>query len=144
MDTLTPAYDPLQYTLLFPHGEVGWTTEMCWHGSIRRVPMLQFYTYRLQQRLNEPATLHYSGRLFQQYVVDIAAKVEQNELNFWVQNQQITRADLYQGICDLVADDVTTSGVDAGRRIVLPASYPGAPHFMRRTRMGWPVCALKA
>ena len=62
----------------------------------------------------------------------MAAKVEQNELNFSVQNQQRIRADLYQGICDLDADDVSTSAVDAGRRIVLPASYPGSPRFMRQ------------
>ena len=97
-----------------------------------RVTMPQFYAYRLQLRVNEAAILHYAGRLFQQYVVDMAAKVEQNELNYLAQNQQRMCAELYQGLCDLVADDVATSGADAGRRIVLPASYPGSPRFMRQ------------
>ena len=92
--------------------------------------MRQFYAYRLQQILNEFVTLHLSGRLFQQYIVDMAAKVEQNELNYLAQNQQRIQAELYQGRCNLVADDVATSGADVGRRIVLPASYPGPPRFM--------------
>ena len=94
--------------------------------------MRQFYAYRLQVRLKEMSTLHLGGRLFQQYVVDMAAKVEQNELNFLAMNQQRIRAELYQGICDLVASDVDTSGADSGRRVVLPASYPGSPRFMRQ------------
>ena len=92
--------------------------------------MRQFYAYRLQVRVNEAAILHYAGRIFQQCIVDMAAKVDQNELNYLVQNQQRIRAELYQGLCDLVADDVATSGADAGRRIVLPTSYPGSPRFM--------------
>ena len=87
MDTLAPAYDPLQYPLLFPKGEDGWTTGITQQGSSRRVTMRQFYAYRLQVRVNEAAILHYAGRLFQQYVVDMAAKVEQNELNYLAQNQ---------------------------------------------------------
>ena len=94
--------------------------------------MRQFYAYRLLQRLNQIVTLHLSGRLFQQYVMDMDAKVEQNKLNYLAQNQQRIRAELYQGICDLVSDDVATSSSDAGRRIVLPASYPGSPRFMRQ------------
>ena len=76
--------------------------------------------------------IHLGGRLFQQYIVDMAAKVEQNQLNYQAHNQQKIRAELYQGLCDLVETDVTSIGADAGRRIVLPASYPGSPRFMRQ------------
>ena len=48
MDALAPAYDPLQYPLLFPKGEDGWTTGITQQGSSRRVTMRQFYAYRLQ------------------------------------------------------------------------------------------------
>ena len=55
--------------------------------------MRQFYKYRLQVRVNEAAILHYAGRLFQQYIVDMAAKVEQNELNYLAQiNSEFVRS----------------------------------------------------
>ena len=114
MDTLAPAYDPLQYPLLFPYGDDGWTTGISQQGSERRVTMRQFYAYRLQNRLNQMVTFYLSGRLFQQYIVDMAAKVEQNELNYLSHNQQRIRAELYQGLCNLVADDEAPRGLMPG------------------------------
>jgi hypothetical protein len=43
----------------------------------------------------ELSTLHLSGRLFQEYIVDIAPKTKQNTLNFLVPNQAQLRAELY-------------------------------------------------
>jgi hypothetical protein len=60
----------------------------------QRVTMAAFYGQRLHftRELN---ALHYGGRLFQQYIVDVAAKTEQNAFNFLVHNQVKLRAELY-------------------------------------------------
>jgi len=48
--------------------------------------MAAYYTQRMHFS-GELSALHLGGRLFQQYIVDVAAKIEQNTLNFLVLNQ---------------------------------------------------------
>jgi hypothetical protein len=50
--------------------------------------------------------LHIAGCLFQQCIVDVAAKTKQNTLNFLVLNQTQLCAELYQGLVDMVEHDV--------------------------------------
>jgi hypothetical protein len=88
--------------------------------------MAAFYGQRLHftRELN---TLHYGGRSFQQYIVDVASKTEQNALNFLVHNQVKLRAELYQGLQDMLAQDAVLNAAQVGRRIVLPATFHGSP-----------------
>jgi hypothetical protein len=79
---------------------------------------------------DELSTLHLGGRLFQQYIVDIVAKTEQNILNFFVLTQAQLHAELYQGLVDMVEHDVQLDPAQVGQQIVLPASFPGFPRFM--------------
>jgi len=58
---------------------------------------LEFYNYRLRLRDRDFSLLHSAGRLFQQYVVDMYAKIEQMNLNYVSYNQKQLRADCYQG-----------------------------------------------
>jgi hypothetical protein len=76
------------------------------------------------------SALHFGGRLFQQYIIDIAAKIEQNTLNFLVLNQAQLRAELYQGVADMVEHDFQLHPAQVGQRIILPASFHGSPRFM--------------
>ena len=41
--------------------------------------------------------LHHAGRLFQQYVVDQFARIDQDRLHFLLKNQKKIRCELYQG-----------------------------------------------
>ncbi|KNZ76134.1 hypothetical protein J132_11356 [Termitomyces sp. J132] len=83
-------YTPLHYTIMFPTGGSGFHTNI--HSNFgpenqQRAPKVTqtaYYAYRLQKRtLEVNAALLWSGRLFQQYVVDAWASSEQNKLN-WV------------------------------------------------------------
>ena len=73
--------DPLHYILLFPLGTDGWNLTL-------NVSPLQFYCYHIQVRwdsdLQRPATLtiHWAGRLFQEYICTSYAKVENQRLKF--------------------------------------------------------------
>ncbi|KAK9105322.1 hypothetical protein Scep_022166 [Stephania cephalantha] len=121
-------YDPLQYPLLFPLGQHGWHLELC-NSNHRRISCRQYYSYVLQFRPLRMSLLHYSGRLLQQYVVDMYVKIETMRLQYRKTNQHIIRSELYQGLQDATNSGETTAG-NIGRRIILPSSYTGSPRDM--------------
>ena len=96
-----PAYDALQYPILFPRGEIGWHPDIPYTGadvdtSRKRVTIRQYTSYRIQMRHQHANVLHKGGRLFQQYIVDMFCKMEQNVLKWVRSNQQTIRSELYQ------------------------------------------------
>jgi hypothetical protein len=91
------SYDPLTYPLLFPFGSDGFhlgiqhsrpASGRSSHSSQPRcVTTREFYCYRLMTRPNSFNLVHKSCRLFQQYCVDMWAKIEAGRLNFIKHNQ---------------------------------------------------------
>jgi len=85
MNDLAPSYDPLQYPLLFLAGEDGWSENLRLQnnqdGARTRVSMAAYYAQRVHFS-GELSALHLDGRLFQQYIVDVATKTEHNTFNF--------------------------------------------------------------
>jgi len=91
--------------------------------------MVAYYAQRVHFS-GELSALHLSGRLFQQYIIDVATKTKQNTFNFLVLNQAQLRAELYQGLADMVEHDFQLHPAQVGQRIVLLASFRDSPHFM--------------
>ena len=111
LSNLNPLYDPLQYVLLFPHGDKGFEiyehkehknnisknkrnlkkennktkqkkTRRKKKKEKRKGPTsLQYYRYRLLWRNNEFNTILNSCQLLDQYVCDMWAKIESQNLN---------------------------------------------------------------
>jgi hypothetical protein len=184
VDPSHAAYLPLQYVLLFPHGDTGWhwdlrlqdrhredqnvtdpppanlaglededieganaadfagqvetdidpdfaDVEQAIGGRTRdRLTMRNFHAYRMFPRRSEFNTVLRGGRLFQQYVVDAWATIDQCILKWIFHNQTEIRADLYAGNADTAAmSDV--AGDRLGKRIVLPSNYIGSDRFMQ-------------
>jgi len=75
--------------------------------------MVAYYAQRLHFN-GELSALHLGGSLFQQYIVDVAAKTEYNTFNFFVLNQVQLRAELYQGLVDMVKHDVRLDPMQMG------------------------------
>jgi hypothetical protein len=79
MNELAPSYDPLQYPLLFLAGEDKWSENLRLQnnqdGARTRVLMATYYAQRLHFS-DELSALHFSGHLFQQYIVNVVAKIE--------------------------------------------------------------------
>ncbi|OAD75969.1 hypothetical protein PHYBLDRAFT_59500 [Phycomyces blakesleeanus NRRL 1555(-)] len=73
--------------------------------------------------------LHLFGRLFQQYIVDMYAKVEHDRLHFITSNQNRLRVDLYSGIQDAVIHN-DCNLANLGKRVILPSSFIGSPRYM--------------
>jgi hypothetical protein len=139
------AYTPLHYVLMFPRGEDGWHPNIPIYNeniseisdenetniSNKCVTAMNYFAYRLQVgRSNEPITLHYYGRLFQQWIVDMYTIVEQTRLNYLRYNQKQIRADLYNGLQDAMHSGDSTTNV--GQRIILPSSFTGGPRQMHK------------
>ena len=136
MSHLHPLYSPLHYVLLFPKGDQGFHNKIPvveQEGVSVRSPHVSqrcYYTFRLHPRPMEPSDLFRGGRLFQQYVVDAWASIEQSELNWVMKNQKTIRADLYHGLRDAMRDAEGVDMSNMGRRIVLPSSHPGSSRHM--------------
>ena len=123
------SYDPLQYVLLALHCTDGWHLGIpsVRPGRYRQaVSALEFYRFRIQKR-DEFNPLLYGGRLFQQYLTDMWAKIESSRIEWHSSNQDKLRADLYRGLVDAVS---AGDGDKAGRRVILPSSFTGGPRHM--------------
>lgn len=139
---LSPLYAPLHYVLLFPWGTKGWTyTLRLWESASGRtsertrthMTQIQFYSYQIHIRKDKFPTLHYGGRLFQQYLCDVWVSTDQNRLRWLRNNQPQLRAALYSGLEDAVGrSDDNLDLNDIGRRTVLPSSYTGGPCYMHQ------------
>ena len=133
IDTGHPMYDPLMYVLMFPYGDMGWQTGS--HKLINRkkdsCTALQYYKYRLMPQSGDTFnTIHRMGRLFQQYVVDMYAKIELDRLKYIRYNQSHLRAEVYQGLADAVErTDGQIDGSQIGRKIILPSSFTGGARY---------------
>ena len=111
MSHLNPSYSTLHYPVLFPHGEDGWHVDIpAQLGPNRRrrspnVTQRCYYAYRLHPRPGHQPPLLWGGNLFQQYVVDAWASVEQSTLNWVKQHQKELRAEVYSGLRDAALGD---------------------------------------
>ena len=133
---LHPEYMALQYPLLFPYGEDGFHEKIQYHNNrgghkTHRdyVTMKEYYAYVIQQRNNQGTTLLRGGRLYQQYLVDAFAAVEEQRLKWTRKNQDTLRVDLYHNLCDAVTRGDTNAAA-IGKRIVLPRTFVGGPRYM--------------
>lgn len=137
-----PAYSPLHYVLLFPHGDHGWHRDLLHRTppgltpspgrNPRRITQTQYSSFRLHTRNSEYSTIHRGGRLFQQYIVDMWASADQTRLAFLRYNQAQLRATLYSGLEDWLRPDEIGNPQDLGQRAVLPSSYIGGPRHQQQ------------
>jgi Helitron helicase-like domain at N-terminus len=134
------AYSTLHYVLLFPKGEDGWHLNIPLqvipgrNSRSKHVTQLLFYAYRLHLRpLHiEPNNIFLGGRLFQQYVCDAWASIEQSNLSWIYHNQKKIRSELYNGLQDHAAQDPNLELGNVGRSIILPSSHTGSPRYMQQ------------
>lgn len=91
----------------------------------------EYYCYKLQIRDEDRSMLLHTGRLLQQFVVDVYIKIETSRLDFHRNKQNQIRTEIMQGVMDSISMGETKAG-NIGRKIYLPASFIGGPRDMRR------------
>ena len=128
----------MTYALLFPTGVAGWS-ETLQHEEKYRSPKYtrlttgQFYASRIMVRDLKNPLPHRAGLLFQQYLVDAYCRTEGQRLHYLRTHQSELRAEVYQELKSTVrGPDFVPGATTVGRRIVLPASYPGSPRHMQQ------------
>ena len=136
ISTLSANLDPLMYPIFFPRGDCGWHINMRHveeRATARRtkLTMLQYYTYRLAVR-NTFNPLLKGKKLSQQFDVDAYCRVEGERLEFIRQNQVNLRVEHYQGLHDHVQRRAQERGLQPGREVVLPSTFPGSPRAMQQ------------
>lgn len=121
------SYDALQYPLLFPCGDDGYSIAILHKGSTKKtVSAIEFYAYRLMVRKDQVNTLHLCRALFNQYLVDQYACIETERLNFIKFNQAKLRAEEYSHLMDSVTRrDAADNMADIGKLVILPSSFTG-------------------
>ena len=121
------AYMPLQYLLLFPYSDSGWTWTLQLHRQneqIGRANISQqmYYYYHLFKHLNQVTALLYTQKLAQKYIVDTYIIINQQWLNWIRHYQNQIHADLYNCVTDfLYINNLNQSPL--GQKVVLLASY---------------------
>ncbi|KAL3637308.1 hypothetical protein CASFOL_019607 [Castilleja foliolosa] len=130
---LHPSYMPLQYPLLFPFGEPGWSPTLKLHsfgeGRRRNLTVNMYYSFQIHDRLNVFSLLLNGGRLFQQYLVDAYTCIEQSRLDYVNLNQNLFRSEYVAGLYDALARGDNNAS-DIGKRVLLPSSFTGGPRYM--------------
>ncbi|KAK9056547.1 hypothetical protein SSX86_023909 [Deinandra increscens subsp. villosa] len=130
---LHPSYMSLQYPLLFPFGETGWSKDLKKQSppakDNKRVSMNMYYSYQIHKRAGVYTHLLNGGRLFQQYLVDAYISIERNRLVYFAENQGDLRMDVLRGVEDAISRG-DTEGSKIGKRIILPSSFTGGPRYM--------------
>jgi hypothetical protein len=127
------AYAPLHYVLFFPYGESGWYQGYHVAGNPKCITLLQYSAYRLHSRSDEFSTILRGCRLFQTYLVDMFACIDQQRLNYIRTHQTDFRVTMLDGIEDALSsndDDIDLHQL--GQRIILPSSYQGGPRDMHQ------------
>ncbi|XP_057415282.1 uncharacterized protein LOC130710142 [Lotus japonicus] len=128
---------PLQYPLLFPYGEGGFSDEIGFCGinysntiyKRENLSMREWVAFRLHERQFECKRITMSRRLLQQFVVDCYSMIESNRLNYIRLNQNTIRKDFLSGIEDAITRGDTDSST-LGSRIFLPSSFTGGRRYM--------------
>lgn len=129
------SYDALQYPILFPRGEDGYHLELyqthpvTGAATTKRVSCMDFYAYHIMIRDQQSNHILKCRQLFQQFIVDMYAKVESERLNYIRYNQSKLRVEEYIHLRDAIANDGTAANI--GQKVILPASYTGSPRHMQ-------------
>jgi hypothetical protein len=130
------AYAPLQYVLLFPYGNNGWHSALTLYrphcSATKRLSLTRYTSFRIHSRPTEYSTILRGGRLFQRYVVDMWAAVEQQRLDYLRLNQSKLLASLYSGLEDAFHDEDHRDLNDIGQRVVLPSSFINGPRHQQQ------------
>ncbi|KAK9053689.1 hypothetical protein SSX86_024763 [Deinandra increscens subsp. villosa] len=133
---LHPSYLPLQYPLLFPNGDDGYTINIP-HRDVtslrnttkKKCTMREFFSFRIQDTLNKFSLILNSRRLYQQFLVDAYTMVESERLNFIRGKQSSLRSETLEAIKN-AKNQGQKDMSSTGQRVVLPSYFTGGARFM--------------
>ncbi|XP_052626798.1 uncharacterized protein LOC128133416 [Lactuca sativa] len=133
---LHPSYLPLQYPLLFPYGDDGYSVDILHRGvsftnnsKRAKCTMREYFAYRIQDRDHSFSLILNSRRLFQQFLVDAYTMMETERMYYIHRQQHVLRCDSYENLRNQKAQG-TTDISNVGQRVILPSSFTGGARYM--------------
>ncbi|XP_052620949.1 uncharacterized protein LOC111908283 [Lactuca sativa] len=133
---LHPLYLPLQYPLLFPYGDDGYSVDILHRGvsftnnsKRAKCTMREYFAFRIQDRDHSFSLILNSKRLFQQFLVDVYIMMETERLHYIRRQQHVLRCESYENLCNQKAQG-TTNISNVGQRVILPSSFTGGARYM--------------
>jgi len=136
INELHTSYLALQYPLLFPYGDDGYTIKIPHRGvnsstknKRSTCTMREFFAYRVQDRVDEFSLILNSRRLFQQFLVDAYTMIESGRLLYIRSQQSILRSETAEVINNIHNQGVTNIS-KVGKRVILPSSFTGGARYM--------------
>ncbi|XP_043474431.1 uncharacterized protein LOC122506366 [Leptopilina heterotoma] len=127
------SYDALQYPLMFCRGEDGnhfgyrQTNPETGRMTDKKISALEFYSYRIMVRGVHNFLLDFR-QLFNQFLVDMYAKIESERLLYIRLNQTKLRAEQYIHLQDAIGRNENIDSL--GQMVILPSSFTGGPRYM--------------
>ncbi|CAH1433999.1 unnamed protein product [Lactuca virosa] len=133
---LHPSYLPLQYPLLFPYGDDGYSVDILHRGvsfttnsKRAKCTMREYFAFRIQDRDHSFSLILNSKRLFQQFLVDAYTMMETERLHYIRRQQYVLRCESYENLRNQKAQG-TTNISNVGQRVILPSSFTGGARYM--------------
>nr|KAJ0205016.1 hypothetical protein LSAT_V11C500241990 [Lactuca sativa] len=133
---LHPSYLLLQYPLLFPYGDDGYSVDILHRGvsfttesKRAKCTMREYFAYRIQYRDHSFSLILNSKRLFQQFLVDAYTMMETERLYYIRRQQHVLRCDSYENLRNQKAQG-TTDISNVGQRVILPSSFTDGARYM--------------
>jgi hypothetical protein len=139
VDDIHPWYDSLQYPILFPNAEDGYSIYLrqvdpltCLSlPSKPTVSAMNIYAYRIMVRDMNFNRILRATTLFHQFLVAMYAKIETDQLNFIKHNQRQLHAENYIHLKDSVdREGAQREARDVGQVVILPSSFTGGPRYV--------------
>nr|KAJ0226041.1 hypothetical protein LSAT_V11C100012190 [Lactuca sativa] len=133
---LHPSYLPLQYPLLFPYGDDGYSVDILHRGlsfttnsKRAKCTMREYFAFRIQDRDHSFSLILNSKRLFQQFLVDAYTMIETERLHYIRRQQHVLRCESYENLRKQKAQG-STKVSNVGQRVILPSSFTGGARYM--------------
>ena len=77
-------YDMLHFVILFPNGGQGWHPNLSQRNDdSKKISLLQYYQYLLNERCNQTNSIMKGRKLLQQYVVMAWTRIESQKLRYF-------------------------------------------------------------
>lgn len=139
-----PLLDAMLYPLLDPYSVIGWHTGM-YHaienGTRKHVTIREHAAYQMAIR-DDQEYLQDSRKLFLQWLVDKALRVQEDKLQWLQENQSALRRDSLQNIGDfnnlarrnvLSNDQPAVANPETSVPVLLPSTFIGGPRHAMNT-----------
>ncbi|GFW34180.1 helitron_like_N domain-containing protein [Trichonephila clavipes] len=130
------SYDGVQYPILFWRGDDGYhfnikmINPQTGEGTNKKVSAMNYYLYRLMIRQNAENHILKCRQLFHQYIVDMYAKIETEQILYIRLNQTELRSEQYIHLRDAIVNDGNVNPNELGRMAILPSTFTGSPRHM--------------